>query len=443
MEWAWPWLTTLGEAVLQLFTQPFYYIAVILIALIYHRQLLQERRLFHVRLQSSITQTIRALLGGIVIGIIVSVISIFLGAHLTLASVICIWAATLILALFRIRYLCFAYAAGLLGVVQFGLNLASGWQPAGWFGSVTEALRALDMPVLLVLAALLHLGEAMLVRLQGVSMASPLLFEGKRGKLVGGYQLQHFWPIPMLILVPVTGSGAELAWSPLLNAGGGYMLMALPILLGFGEVTQSMLPGQKVQISAKRLLLYGTGLLVLSLLAAWWSPLMVVAALAAFIGHEFLVWYSGFEEQHRSPVFVHPVHGLKVLGIIPDSPAAELGIEAGETLYKVNGVMVDSPEELHRALRMNPAFCKLEVRNHQGESKFMQRAIYEGEHHQLGVLMAPVNHEAWAVQLRPLTLFHIITLKLFARRKNNHNDDAPLALPAPAPAVNEQGSVEM
>lgn len=441
MEWAWPWLTTLGEALLQLFTQPFYYIAVILIALIYHRQLLQERRLFHVRLQSSITQTIRALLGGIVIGVIVSVISIFLGAHLTLASVICIWAATLILALFRIRYLCFAYAAGLLGVVQFGLNLGSGWQPEGWIGSVTEALRALDMPALLVLAALLHLGEAMLVRLQGVSMASPLLFEGKRGKLVGGYQLQHFWPIPMLIMVPVTGGGAELAWSPLLNAGGSYMLMALPILLGFGEVTQSMLPGQKVQISAKRLLLYGTGLLVLSLLAAWWSPLMVVAALAAFVGHEFLVWYSGFEEQHRSPVYVHPVHGLKVLGIIPDSPAAELGIEAGETLYKVNGVMVDSPEELHRALRMNPAFCKLEVRNHQGESKFMQRAIYEGEHHQLGVLMAPVSHEAWAVQLRPLTLFHIITLKLFARRKNNHNKDAPLALPAPG--VNEQGSVEI
>ncbi|MFK0524665.1 PDZ domain-containing protein [Paenibacillus illinoisensis] len=441
MEWAWPWLTTLGEAVLQLFTQPFYYIAVILIALIYHRQLLQERRLFHVRLQSSITQTIRALLGGIVIGVIVSVVSIFLGAHLTLASIICIWAATLILALFRIRYLCFAYAAGLLGVVQFGLNLASGWQPAGWIGSVTEALRALDVPALLVLAALLHLGEALLVRLQGVSMASPLLFEGKRGKLVGGYQLQHFWPIPMLIMVPVTGSGAELAWSPLLNAGDGYMLMALPILLGFGEVTQSMLPGQKVQISAKRLLLYGSGLLVLSLLAAWWSPLMVVAALAAFIGHEFLVWYSGFEEQHRSPVYVHPVHGLKVLGIIPDSPAAELGIEAGETLYKVNGVMVDSPEELHRALRMNPAFCKLEVRNHQGESKFMQRAIYEGEHHQLGVLMAPDSHDAWAVQLRPLTLFHIITLKLFARRKNNHNTDAPLALPAPG--VNEQGSVEM
>lgn len=129
MEWAWPWLTTLGEALLQLFIQPFYYIAVILIALVYHRQLLQERKLFHVRLQSSITQTIRAVLGGILIGVMVSIVSLFLGAHLTLGSLICIWAATLFLALIRIRYLCFAYAAGLLGVLQFGLNMASGWQP--------------------------------------------------------------------------------------------------------------------------------------------------------------------------------------------------------------------------------------------------------------------------------------------------------------------------
>lgn len=51
------------EALLQLLIQPFYYMAVILIALIYHRQLLQERKLFHVRMQSSITQAIRAVLG--------------------------------------------------------------------------------------------------------------------------------------------------------------------------------------------------------------------------------------------------------------------------------------------------------------------------------------------------------------------------------------------
>lgn len=444
MEWAWPWLAAIGEAMLQMIVQPFYYIGIILVALMYQRQLLQERKLFHVRLQSSMIQTIRSVLGGFMIGIIVSLLSLFIGSHLTWGSLVWLWGAALFLALFRLRYLCIAYAAGLLGVLQFGLNLAPGWQPSGWLGSAMDTLRALDMPALLVLAALLHLGEAMLVRMQGVALSSPLLFEGKRGKLVGGYQLHHLWPIPLLILVPVAGSGAELAWSPLLHGGGGYALMALPVLIGFSEATQSMLPEQKARLSSKRLMYYGAGLLVLAVLAAWWTPLVLVAALAAFAGHEFLVWYSGYEENKSSPAFVHPEHGLKVLGVIPDSPADELGIEAGETVYKANGVLVHSPEELHRSLRMNPAFCKLEVRNRQGESKFLQRAIYEGEHHQLGVIFAPNNEETWAIRMRPANLAHLVSLKLFARRKDLREARAPLALEAP-PAVpaGEQKSAEM
>nr|WP_145404377.1 PDZ domain-containing protein [Paenibacillus xylanexedens] len=442
MEWVWPWLTALGEALLQLLIQPFYYIAIVLIALMYHRQLLQERKLFLVRMQSSITQTIRAVLGGIVIGAAVSIVFLFLGAHLTLGSLISIWVAALVLALIRIRYLCFAYAVGALGILQFAFNIASGWQPSGMLGQAVETVRGLDMPALLVLAALLHIGEAAFARMQGVSMASPFLMEGKRGKLVGGYQMQLFWALPLLILVPTNGGGAALPWTPLFQAGQGYTLIALPVLLGLSDNTQSMLPGRKMRLTAKRLLLYSMTLLVFSLLAVWWPPLTVVAALVAFAGHELLVWYSALEEQHLSPAFVHPQHGLKVLSVIPNSPAAELGIEAGETLYKVNGMLVHSPEELHRALRMNSAFCKLEVRNHQGESKFMQRAIYEGEHHQLGVVMAPDNHEAWAVQPRPVTLLQVLTLKLFTRRKERRMDEAPLALPS-APVVSDKGSVEM
>lgn len=44
----------------------------------------------------------------------------------------------------------------------------------------------------------------------------------------------------------------------------------------------------------------------------------------------------------------------------------------------MNGKLIHSKEQLHSALRQNSAFCKLEVQNHQGESKFLQRAIYAG-----------------------------------------------------------------
>ena len=70
-------------------------------------------------------------------------------------------------------------------------------------------------------------------------------------------------------------------------------------------------------------------MLALSLLAEWWSPLTIAAALAALLLHEGLVWYSRYEEQQRSPMFVHPVRGLRVLAVLPDSPASELGILAG------------------------------------------------------------------------------------------------------------------
>ncbi|MNJ56061.1 Cell division topological determinant MinJ [compost metagenome] len=94
--------------------------------------------------------------------------------------------------------------------------------------------------------------------------------------------------------------------------------------------------------------------------------------------------------------------------MLPGSPAAELGIQVGETIIKVNGIPVPTKEELHAALRMNSAFCKLEVRNLAGESKFLQRAIYAGEHHQLGAILAPDDKAPVAVRMRPISLIHLL-----------------------------------
>ncbi|MDG0811929.1 hypothetical protein [Cohnella rhizosphaerae] len=58
-------------------------------------------------------------------------------------------------------------------------------------------------------------------------------------------------------------------------------------------------------------------------------------------------------------------------------------------MSKANGVRVRSKEELHAALQLQPAFTKLEVLNRDGNVKFAQRARYAGEHHQLGLILAP------------------------------------------------------
>ncbi|WP_211749568.1 PDZ domain-containing protein [Paenibacillus sp. Marseille-Q4541] len=418
------WLWLILDACIDLLSQPFYYIGIIIIALWYRRQGMLERKLLHVRLNAWPLLTARAVFTGILMGIVISILYLFLGIQLSWQGVMLIWVTSFILMLFRVRYLNTVYAISILGLIQWIIGFINNWQPEGWIGSIILEIERLDISALLVLSAVLHLFHALIVRLQRGQGSSPVYFEGKRGKLVGGYQMQYFIPIPLMLLVPaISGSGATLPWNPAFTGGTGeFMLFGLPLLIGFGEMTKSMLPEEKVSLTSKRIFLYGVVLLVLGLLSMWWSPISIVAIVFAFLGHEALVWISSYEEENRSPIYVHPKQGLQILAILPGSPAEELGMAPGEVIYKVNGQIIQSPADLHRGLRMNPAFCKLEVRNINGESKFLQRAIYEGEHHQLGALLAPDPDTGSAIKERPVSIYQIFGMKLQTQRKTDPNE---------------------
>ncbi|WP_341348738.1 PDZ domain-containing protein [Paenibacillus sp. FSL H3-0469] len=400
--------------------QPYYYIAIVFIALYYRRQVVLERKLIHVKLHSWGPETWRTVWTGGLMGLLVSLAAVALGVSVTYTAVACIWVVSLVLMLFRVRYLCFAYAIGALGIVQFVLSFFPGTLQSGVAGTVAGAVRTMDIPALLALAALLHVAEALLARWQGPRLATPLFLAGKRGKVVGGYQLQAFWPLPLFVLIPAGAGIGELPWHPLL--GGGLGLVSLPVIIGFSEMTQGMLPGRKAARTFGRLLVYSAVLLGLSLLADLWSPLTVVAALAAIALHEGLSWYSALEERSLSPVFVHPPAGRKVLAVLQGSPAQELGILPGEILLKVNGVLLTSAAQLHEALRMNPAFCKLEVQNREGESKYLQRAIYAGDHHQLGIILVPDPDGGITAETKPSSIFSIIGMRTGIRQRGVQGD---------------------
>ncbi|WP_028608214.1 PDZ domain-containing protein [Paenibacillus harenae] len=406
-------LGMLGQAAVQLVAQPFYYIAVLFIILQYTRQIRLERQLFAVKLHYWPALVGKALLAGLATGITVSAAGALIGVALTAESVLWLWAVAAILMLIRIRYLCFAYSAGIIVLLQW----LSGWtnfsERTDWLASIAGSLADIDAAGLLMLVALLHLAEALLVRRQGDRLSTPLFLEGKRGKLVGGYMLQGFWPVPLLMLVPSSGSGAStisLPWTPVFGAdwSQGWTIIALPMIIGFTEMTRSMLPKEKARHAARGLLLYSIFLAAAALLA-WWQPVLLpAAALVSVLLHEALVWRSRYLESTRPPLFVHDARGLRVLGIVPGTPAEAMGLAAGEVLQKVNGVRVRTKEELYEALVQNSAFCKLEVLNIDGELKFAQRARYEGEHHQLGVILAPDEEANFYAASGPASLLELL-----------------------------------
>ncbi|WP_284643325.1 PDZ domain-containing protein [Paenibacillus silviterrae] len=381
------------QALLQLLTHPFYYIGILFIILQYRRHIAFERKLFSTKLHSLLPETWRAVLWGWVGGLLASVLMALVGATIQAEAVILLWILSLLLIFIRVRYLCWAYAVGVIGVLQVAFKTIPGLKETEALQWLSGPLLELSIPAMLALVAILHFVEAIYVRRQGTRLGMPLFFESKRGKIVGGYHLQGFWPMALFLIVPLEGGGgASLPWTPLLGGdlwSGGWTIIGFPVMIGFTEMTMSRLPQDKVKISSKLLMGYAVVLLGFAYLAHLWPALTLLGAMLSIGLHEAIILYSRWEETNRTPYYVHSSKGLKILGILPGSAAEELELQVGEVLHKVNGMPVRTKDELHQAMQLNPAFCKLEVLNLAGESKFVKRAIFSDEHHQLGILLAP------------------------------------------------------
>ncbi len=410
MDPLWEGLHAAGQAGLGLLTLPYLYVAIVLAWWHATRETALQRKMFHVRLYGALSVTLKRVGAGVLVGVALSAASLATGAALTLETLVCVWAAMLILALFRLRYICLAYAAGALGVLQAALSVMEDGVGPEWIDQIVRAIDQIDVPGLLLLAGLLHLAEGLLVRLQGAKTAVPLFLEGKRGKPVGAYSMSGVWPIPLVWLVPAAGtSGFTLPWTPWFGGGGGdallWSLTAFPVLIGFSERTTTYWPEQKARVSGYLLMVYGAVIALLAAGSVYWAPLAVVASVLAFVLHEGLLWISRFREAGRQPLYAQDGSGVRILAVLPGSPAAEMGLMAGETILKVNGRATRTKEELYAALQRQSAFSKMEAANREGHVKFLQRARYAGEHYQLGLILAPDDAAEFVAAPRAASLW--------------------------------------
>jgi S1-C subfamily serine protease len=104
------------------------------------------------------------------------------------------------------------------------------------------------------------------------------------------------------------------------------------------------------------------------------------------VGREIITIRQRINDNAAAFYFSKRDQGLMILGILPHSPAEKMNLQVGEMIMKVNGQAVKTVEEFYEALQKNGAFCKLEVIGYNGEIRFVQGALYVGEHHELGIL---------------------------------------------------------
>jgi len=409
----------------QVVAHPLFYVALLLVFLQYQRQNNLERRMFGVRATSMGDQFLRSMLFGVFGGLIATILMTAVGVMLSPIDMTYVWVLALVLAVFNVRYTCFAYAGGVLSVVSLALNALPVFtlQP-GWLETVYTDLRNLHVPDLLALVAILHVVEALLVRWNGSYAPLPVFVEGKRGRLIGGFVLQKFWVVPMATFV-VTSSGAALdtpSWWPLMSLGaiaGGLQILPVPAILGYSGAALTVTPREKANATSLYLALYGFALLALAVGGSYYAPLLWAAALFSPIVHELLVLWEMRTEQAGQPLFMRPLQGLKILAVLPKSPAAEMGLLSGETIVRVNGTPVNTPYDLHFAIMQNPAYAKLEVLTPEGEPRFASTPIYMGDHHQLGVILVPDDQARQYVRLGSISPWRFLLGRLFGGRKQS------------------------
>lgn len=364
-----------------------------LIAAQYRRMAAVEAALYGVPLHTVREQFWSSLLAGVAGGAIASLLFLVLGVSLPESGILSVWVLALLLMLIHPRFLCFSYAGGIVSL-----------------SSLLFGFPAVNVGGLMGLVALLHLVEAVLIRFTGARQATPIFVKRRDGRVVGGYALQKFWPVPFFAVLALTvpefvvapeSSVAMPDWWPLIGAGTEttnnlmYFLFPVAAGLGYGDVAITTTPQQKARQTSNHLLVYSSALLILAVLADTHKAWAFAAALFSPLAHEIVIRLGQRREEIGEPLFTED-RGAMVLATIPGSVASYLGLQSGDIIRRFNGYPILERSDLARAMYPWALHVEMLVENaFTGEQRTVRHV---GKVPPLGVILVPDQSAGSVVQ---------------------------------------------
>jgi len=388
------------------FLSPMFYIIVIVLMLQYRREVILQRRLFNMRITSVVGELFRALSRGLLGGLVITLFLFLLGVSFTSMEVLFLQGITLLLGLIHIRYFHMGIGAGALLILSYFASIlpSSGIE---WISLVQKNLAEIHPYPLALLAGAMFIMEGMWLGRGKREGFFPVMIDGKRGSTVAVYQIRRFSFYP-LILLTGTGSG----------------FLPLPGIAGYVDVAKSLWPEEKISHAQKGYWLIGLTVFGMAWLLPKFEVLMLVTGLWIVIVNEGIRWTGRWLEKGKSPLFGRVPNGVRVLEVLPNSPAAKMNIEPGDIILKVNGVAVSHQNQIYPLLQRQSSFCKMEVLNKDGNIKYLHRSMYEGEHHGLGLVPVPDQLSRQYVKDGFLSLFALFTPRIHYLTERPINQDS-------------------
>ena len=393
-----PWFEILKMLVLTtvvVFLQPIFWGILGIVAYQYWQLQKNQLAMFGVTGTPIGRQVKWAMLYGTIGGLMGSLVLTLVGVNIERMGFQYIWPLAIALALINMRFLCFAYAGGIVAVV----SAIFGWPDV-------------DVPQVLALVAALHVTESVLIAISGRYGSVPVILK-QGGRLVGAFNLQNFWPLPLVVLSTVamqTGAMPEGVfhtpdWWPLLTlgieppAGAEWVYVMMPVVaaLGYTDMAISSTPGQRRRRSALSLAVYSISLLGMALLAAKFEWLSLPAALLSPLGHEYLVRRDNRTEMAGASLYVPPEQGVMVLDAIQGEMARTMGIRTGDVILGMSGMPINRGGDLAYAIEWAPPLFDMLLLRGGQELKLDGR--FPPGPRRLGLILVPEGHETYYVTM--------------------------------------------
>ncbi|MCJ8007650.1 PDZ domain-containing protein [Lederbergia wuyishanensis] len=379
------WLLEIAKGIGRLFLHPILYFSILLALTAGYLRVKRERRDFHVRVNSLFHELRYLLPAGIVSGLILSLLFVSLGLTIPVPIIAVIAIVTLLLGLVgNARLLSPTLTIGLALLLVIAANYFS-FQIPFIKNSMIDSSFFIGAAILL---GTLTITEGILMLKNGLKDISPKLRTSRRGLTVGAIQTKRLWLLPIFLFLPVGPISAPFEWWPVINWGTeSYSLILVPFLMGFQQQIQTTLPGNVIKRLGKQVLILGVVITAISSVSFLMPDIIpAIASILAILGRLFLAHQHRVREGLALYYFTPRNSGIMVLDVLPESPADKMGLKTGDIIHTCNNIMVHNKQDLYEALLKNRAYCKLEVFDKNGEKRLVQRALYEGEHHELGIL---------------------------------------------------------
>ncbi|MHB1418217.1 MAG: PDZ domain-containing protein [Bacillota bacterium] len=392
-------------------TNYFFWAVLLFTGLQYKRIAKTKQELYGVTGDSATGLIFWAAMHGLIGGLLGSFLMVAVGISITGVGIGYLWLFSLLLALVSPHLLCFSYSGGIISLsfLLFGFP-------------------KVDVPNLMGLVAVLHLVESFLILLSGHLGAIPVYARNSANRVVGGFNLQKFWPLPITALLasplagplPMKAAVNMPSWWPLIRPSGGgdpqsllYIIIPVVAALGYSDLALTSTPERKSKKTALYLSIFSLVLLGCSILASHYPGLAVMAALFGPLGHEWTILRGRKEELAGEPFYVSPPKGIRILDVFRGSLAARMGVHSGDIIMAVNGQEVNCGKELQETLGTSTGKVEVDFLSHRSQ-RSIHGEVYAQKGQPLGII--PVPEESTSPNVRLGT--HGILGRLWRSRVN-------------------------